>query len=62
MTTFEQISSLGHQMSLAGECRALAVGGAGQHFVRRGLGLHREEESLYGEVQYIMSNGHNGPP
>ena len=61
MNKFEQISSFGHQMSLAGGHGA-------------GLGwrqLYNESPytegagpagSLYGEVQCIMSNGHMGPP
>ena len=44
---FEQLSSLGHQMSLQEGATGSLYGGRG---------------SLYGEVQWIMGNGHMGPP
>ena len=62
MNNFEQLSRLGHQMSLAGN--------VGQDQGQGGGSLYRGEPRvraiggcfLYGEVQCIMGNGHMGPP
>ena len=62
MNNFEQLSRLGHQMSLAWN--------VGQDQGQGGGSLYRGEPRvraiggcfLYGEVQCIMGNGHMGPP
>ena len=54
---FEQVSSVGHQMSVAGVSQADGQG-LGVPGLMSGEGVGR----LYSEVQGIMDNGHMGTP
>ena len=64
MNTFEQVSSDGHQMSLA--CGlgvpCLISGGATGGPMSGVWERDRTRGALYREVQCVMGNGHLGPP
>ena len=60
---FQQVSSLDHQISLAGSGAATRGGGSWYNEVPcLGRGRVRAGESLHGGVQCIMGIGHMGPP
>ena len=56
MNMFEQVSRLGHQMSIPGA----GLGGMGGLGSDGGWGLWGWG-FLYGEIQFIMGNSHMGP-
>ena len=62
MNKFQQVSSLGHQVSLpvggVFPVRGDVAGGA----VQKGIPVQGAGGFLYDEVQCIMGNGHMGPP